>query len=84
MSDVRDMALTINKKDLLDAARMLGGVFQTFTASAYAGLLAVQAHGIEEEQANEVLLEFVSDGALTEVGPGVYSIKWESEPCSKV
>jgi hypothetical protein len=73
MSEARDIGLAISKQDLLDVANIIGGVFPTFTAHDYAEMLRIQAHGMDDDAANDLLLEFAQHGQLREVGPGVYA-----------
>lgn len=68
--------VSIARKDMMDAARLLGGIFATFTARDFLGMAQTQYHDLEEEAVNEYLLDFVKEGALREIGPGVYAIAW--------
>ena len=69
---------TIPRRDLLDAARVIGAALPTFTAREFADVIRTQAGSIEEEDGNQCLLEFVKSGDLREVGPGIYSLPWKA------
>lgn len=64
------------RQRLRDAACLMGGNFSTFSARDLLGMAQIQMHDLEEEEVNEYLLEFVKDGMLREIGPGVYAINW--------
>jgi hypothetical protein len=73
---MRDI-ISMERKDVMDAARMLGGIFPTFTARDFLGLAMIQHHELEEEDVNDQLLELVKAGCLREVGPAVYAVVFE-------
>ncbi len=67
---------TITRQDLHDSAKLFAKMhgaptFRTRDFTAFTGMAALW---LDEELANELLLEVVAAGDLREVGPGVYAL----------
>lgn len=70
-------AAVITRADLRDSAMLFAVLHDqpTFSARDFSAFSEVAAIRLDEELANEVLLEVVELGAMREIGPGVYALK---------
>lgn len=68
-------AATITPDDLAVAGMLFASTHreQSFAARDFTQWMGIAAVEMEEEQANEVLLDLTGKGFLREVGPGVYA-----------
>lgn len=66
----------ISRKDLLDSAMLFAVLHQkpTFRARDFSTFSEIAAIALDEELANEILLEAVTAGFLREIGPGIYAV----------
>lgn len=71
----------LTPRDLADSAVLFAALHgkATFTAREFSSFTDVAALHLDEELANDVLLQAVGEGNLREIGPGVYSLVEKTE-----
>ncbi|HEY2010553.1 MAG TPA: hypothetical protein VGH23_16305 [Rhizomicrobium sp.] len=74
-------AAHITPRDIAESALLFAVLHgkPTFSAQDFAAFSDVAALHLDEEIANDILLQVVADGHLREVGPGVYALIEKTE-----